>query len=396
LTGISFVEDGISPDIAIVADSMPANSPRIVIRDGKTFVGQGDSLAAALESDPIAEISRRLCLTLKTGPYAATKIAPSPSTEPTLSEIISGFLKVLHAADLTGDDAGVKFHLEGARFKVAVTHDIDIVRRSIRGSVRLLFNRHVPGGLGGLADAVRATLRGSPNPYDRIGEWLQSESRLGLESTWFAFAGPRQHKSDPVYELDAIAKDLKAISTCDAELALHSGIGCFAGRELGRSKADLEGAAGAVVSGVRPHYLSAFYPDYWSAAAREGFAYSSGLGFDEAIGFVDGVDLPILPFDRAADRPIGIVEIPIAIMDCGLVATGADALNHGRALIERCAKNGSVVVLDWHERTLYQRDYPGWAGLFIELIDHARSLGAHFATMSEIARTIRQRYEECS
>ena len=73
------------------------------------------------------------------------------------------------------------------------------------------------------------------------------------------------------------------------------------------------------MGGVRPHYLSVSLPEYWRKSAELGFEYSSCLGFDEEIGFYRGIDLPFMPFDADNDTPLEIVEIPIAVMDCGLI-----------------------------------------------------------------------------
>ncbi len=130
---------------------------------------------------------------------------------------------------------------------------------------------------------------------------------------------------------------------------------------------------GYKVLGIRPHYLSAYLPEFWQAAADIDFEYSSTLGFDDAIGYVRGIDLPFYPFDTTNERPLPILEIPIAIMDCGLIgssdANSPEIFSMGVKLIDRVAEGGGLIVLDWHQRTLYNRDYPGWGELFRKLIE---------------------------
>ena len=151
----------------------------------------------------------------------------------------------------------------------------------------------------------------------------------------------------------------------------------------------LEAATQTNLMGLRPHYLSAFYPEYWQAAAGAGFTYSSALGFDQDIGFWDGIDLPYYPFDQSNDKAIDLLEIPIAIMDCGLIgeqsAESEKALERAMRLIDQASATGGLIVLDWHQRTFYNRDYPGWRELFTKIVRYGKGKGAQFYRLEEIA-----------
>jgi hypothetical protein len=276
---------------------------------------------------------------------------------------------------------------------VAVTHDVDILRRTILGGLRLWVNGHLPGGLKAVTDSIKWRLGLGSNPYDCFAKWWQLEDSRGLKSTYFIFAGARQHNYDPVYELSWIPFD----KIPGREIALHSSIGCYMGQGLCEPKNQLELKSNSPIRGLRPHYLSAFMPEYWQAAFDSGFEYSSSLGFDDAIGFVRGIDLPFYSFDLGADRHIPILEIPIAIMDCGLIGP-SDALSDktaasGIRLMEKVAKSGGLIVLDWHQRTLYNPDYPGWGALFEKLIDFAVASDANFMSLEEINSLMRSRFD---
>jgi hypothetical protein len=146
---------------------------------------------------------------------------------------------------------------------------------------------------------------------------------------------------------------------------------------------------------LRPHYLSAHFPDYWRSAARCGFSYSSCLGHDDAIGHFDGIDLPFVPFDKENNTVIDLVEIPLTIMDCGLIldeaADSDDVISRGKDLIDTAVKSGGMIVLDWHQRTLYNPDYPGWGELFRRITDYALREGAYSATMEQISSLLKDR-----
>ncbi len=278
---------------------------------------------------------------------------------------------------------------------MAVTHDVDIIRRSIRGSIRLLFKRDVPGGFKGLLDSVKSFLGLNGNPYDRIVDWIDFEKRNGLKSTFFVFPGNRENKNDPKYRPNQLGKSIKYIQENGFELALHSGIECYRGDNIKESRKILSQSSGLSISGVRPHYLSASLPEYWRAAAESSIEYASCLGFDSRIGFYRGIDVPFIPFNIDNDTALDIVEIPLAIMDCGLIeyhgASYAESSEKAKKLISRVKDARGILVLDWHQRTMYNADYPGWAKIFSDLIDHARNEGAYFTTLRETARLLKSK-----
>lgn len=314
-----------------------------------------------------------------------------------LSEMVRTIVASLRDSKLISSDRqAINMWPEGKSFGAVVTHDIDIARRSIGGSLRLLFKKEPAGGFRGLLDSLKSTLGGGLNPYDKIPQWVEFEENLGITgSTYFVFAGDRRHPDDPKYRLDDMAESLTNISKGGCEVALHSGIGYQDGlglKECGRS---LERITGRGVPGVRPHYLKANIPAYWRNAEDSGFSYSSCLGFDDRAGYFCGIDLPFVPFDAEKDEALGIVEIPIAIMDCGVIGDGSaiseETVAKGTDIIDGAADSGGLVVFDWHQRTLYDPDYPGWGELLSRLIKYAKTRGAYFGRMSDIASMTKYR-----
>jgi peptidoglycan/xylan/chitin deacetylase (PgdA/CDA1 family) len=285
-----------------------------------------------------------------------------------------------------------------SKFALVVTHDIDIPRRTLAGGLKLLYKGELPGGFGALFDSLKSTARLSANPYDAISQWIELEKDLDIKSTFFIFDGVRRHHLDPKYKPEVVA--LEKLRQADSEIALHSGIECFSGNGLAQAKSRLEQASQKDLKGLRPHYLSAYYPEYWQAASNAGFTYSSALGFDQDIGFWDGIDLPIYPFDRLDDNAIDLLEIPIAIMDCGLIgdqpADSEKVLERAMRLIDQTAATSGLIVLDWHQRTFYNRDYPGWRELFTKIVRYGKGKGAHFYRLDELTDLFDKQFREQS
>jgi hypothetical protein len=374
ITGIQFNPDDRSPLISNTAD----------FKTSKYII--------PTDNDEIAAIASRLSLSLKMGPYSNDRHAPS--NEPLISEIVSSFCNKLKQAGIVPERQPViSLWPEKSCFGLAVTHDVDILRRTILGGLRLWVNGHLPGGMNAVFDSVKWRMGLNLNPYNCLAKWQKMENEIGLNSTYFIFAGRRQHNFDPVYNLSWLPFE----NIPNRAISLHSSIGCYMGQGLCEPKNQLESISKAKIAGIRPHYLSAFMPEFWQAAYDSGFEYSSSLGFDDAIGYMHGIDLPFYPFDTASDKPIPILEIPIAIMDCGLIGnsdTSDEAvLARGIGLLERVARSGGLIVLDWHQRTLYNRDYPGWGALFEKLVMESRARRAYFATLEEINGIMKSRIE---
>jgi len=400
LTGIIFKPDCSEPDIYSGSENAP-DSARVILGNSKgrspdDSRGSGTD-RVILKNDPVGEILKRISPETIIGPFAAKEPAAYPD-DSTISGLIGGFMKAMIQTGLVPAGArSIDIWPGNRRFGAVLTHDIDITRRSIHGSLRLLFEKSPPGRARGLWDALKwAAGRGS-NPYDRIGAWIEIEKDLGVVSTFFAYAGPRNHPDDPKYNIGDLADSLGRVSGYGFEVALHTGINSYEGRFIDQSKNTLEGAAKMKVTGARPHYLSASLPSYWHKAVESGMLYTSCLGFDDRAGYYDGIDLPFVPFDKSIDAPIDIIEIPIAIMDCGLIGGDADSdetARRGKAIIDKAAASGGLVVLDWHQRTLYEPDYPGWGKLFLKLLHYMIEKEAYIGRMDAVAALLRGRLAE--
>ena len=402
LGNFRFVEDRDKPDVwggtsKTIPDSAKVILSKKIDSDQPSFFDeQSTDRKIYLKTDPIERIFRKLSLKTVTGPYGAGDRRPVNDPGESLASITGQFYNQLESAGLSGDGSpGIPLWPNGGRFAVAVTHDVDITKRSLKGSMKLLFKRDVPGGFKGLCDSVLSVVGVSKNPYNGIGDWLDYEGKAGIKSTFFIFSGVRSHPNDPKYGPGEHADFIRLITDTGSDIGLHSGIESLKGDGLRESGEILRKITGAEIKGIRPHYLSAAFPEYWRAASEIGFQFSSSLGFDKEIGFFNGIDLPIVPFDTDADEPLSIVEIPISIMDCGLIGDRGErlsnAIENGKKMIENVKSNGGILVMDWHQRTMYRPDYPGWPEVLFELIDYARNEGACFLTLQEAAGLLKDR-----
>ena len=357
---------------------------------------QSDSIAGdalILYHDPINLLLQKLSAKISRGPFAEHKnLHDKPTSGSSISQIINLFINDLKKAGLIPEYyKSLAIWPEKSKFGVSVTHDVDIIRRSVAGSLKLMFKQNINGKFQGLADSIRSAIGDAPNPYGRIGEWIRLEKELNIRSTYFIFAGERLFQNDPKYPLPWLSDSISMLKDSGFEIALHNSAGGFNGNGIEKAKLLLAEFAGTEIWGIRPHYLSFNSVNYWDKIHGLGFKYSSCLGFDDDIGYIDGIDLPMMPFDTNRDRPLGIIEIPLAIMDCGLIGQNLSAIEiveRGVQLIDSTAAQNGLVVFDWHQRSLYEPEFPGWKDVFLKLIDHCRKNGGAIMTMREIADKI--------
>jgi glycosyltransferase involved in cell wall biosynthesis len=260
------------------------------------------------------------------------------------------------------------------RWGVALTHDIDRLRRRTPRGLAGIARRRGPRGLA-------ASLAG-PDPWDNLPDLLETTWRRGLRSTVFLI-GRNRHRLDGtprrVYERER-PHLAAAVRAAGGEVALH---GSFAAAEdpaaLAAELASLRAEAGPV-EGVRFHYLRFRYHESPRALERAGVAYDSSLAFSEAPGFAAGIARPFRPWLMGEERPARLTLLPLAVMDTALhsrLGLGADAARE-RALevLERVRRAGGRAALLWHNTYLADDRAPGYGTLWGDLLDELARRGA--------------------
>ena len=291
----------------------------------------------------------------------------------------------------------------GARFALALTHDVDTpwrwTRIGVLGAAARL-KRHVRTGRSGAAlrearalSAVPAhkLRRTDPNwSFERI---LRVEAARGARSTFFVMAGHR-HPADgaapEAYER-LRPRLVELLQAGGAEVGLH---GSYTAAEnesaLAAEKEELETLAGPV-RGHRYHYLRVDPHRNLAPLERLGFAYDSSLGFADAPGFRAGIAHPFRPWDVERDRPLDLVQIPLAAMDVtfseeqylGLPASEAE--RRLIALVDWAAEHGGGFAVLWHTDRYDPATSRGWDRLYLRLLEAVRARGGVCLSAGQLA-----------
>ena len=297
----------------------------------------------------------------------------------------------------------------GARFAVALTHDVDRpwrwTGRGIRNAAGRLRARALAGEgrealreARGLAAVPVHRLRGT-DPNWRFGRIAEVEGARGSSSTHFVLAG-HGHREDgfapEVYDR-LRSRLVETLLDAGAEIGLHGSY--LSARDPLRLEAErdaLQALAGPL-AGQRYHFLRIDPHVNLAPLAGLGFGYDCTLGFADAPGFRAGVMQPFRPWSEELGAPLPLVEIPLALMDTtlaepqylGLSAAQAEARALG--LLDLAAERGGGFALLWHTNRFDPPTAAGWDRLYARILDGVLERGGVCLTAGELAAEAAER-----
>lgn len=297
--------------------------------------------------------------------------------------------------------------VDGAGFAVALTLDVDSVRRwtriGVRGAAARLKNEALAGRgraaareASGLALAPIHRVRGT-DPNWRFDKIVANANRRGARgSTFFVLGGHRDPHDGAAPETYARLRPrlVETLRSVGAEVGLH---GSYTAADDAAALLDerrVLAAAGAEPTGQRFHYLRVDPNRNLAAVASAGFGYDTSLGFPDAIGFRAGIARPFRPWDGDHDRPLDLVEVPLAVMDVTLAErrylglTPRAAWPRLAALLDWAAANAAAFAILWHPDRFDPPTSGGWDRLFYRVIEAVRERGGVCTSANELAALV--------
>lgn len=291
------------------------------------------------------------------------------------------------AADGCGGDG--EAGAAGPGFAVALTHDVDNLwrwtrrgfaasgYRSLRG-LRRLDLRPLAREAADVAHWLTHHLPRRTDPYWTFPQMLAGEDARGVDSTFFVIARHthRRDGNQPDVYRRRIPEVLSLLRRAGREVALHGNDGDRLGvSPLSDDREDLRARARDDVRGVRYHYLRCLYHETLPFVDAAGLDYDSSLAFAEHEGFRCGTALPFHPYLLAEERPLRLVELPLAIMDTTLhqpqyrALTAPAAEEAARAVLDRVRASGGAVAVLWHNMRFDRRAAEGYDEVYWRLVD---------------------------
>lgn len=279
----------------------------------------------------------------------------------------------------------------GAGQAVALTHDLDnLWRWTARGFAAAGYRsaravRHGNGTalrreLGDLGDWLTRHLPRRTDPFWTFPQILGGEDARGVTSTFFIIAR-HTHRTDgnqPETYRKRIPQALALLQRHGREIGLHGNDSDRLGLDpLSDDRSLLARRARAEVHGIRYHYLRCLYHETLPLLEQARFSYDSSLAFAEHEGFRCGCAFPFRPYHLGEERPLDLVELPLAVMDGtlqephyrGLDAAGAERA--ATAVLDRVGRSGGAVSILWHNNRFDRRAARGYDGVYWRLVDRA-------------------------
>jgi hypothetical protein len=305
----------------------------------------------------------------------------------------------------------------GHEFAVCLTHDVDFVGirrhrfdhtmwgflyRSTAGAARNLIRRRI--SIGRLLKTWRAA---ATLPLVHLGwakdfwepfDWYLRVER-GLPATYFLIpfkrrsgervVGSAASRRASAYDIGDVPSAAGALIDAGCEIGVHA-IDAWHSVEKGRDElARIAAVTGDTDVGVRTHWLlrDERTPRVMDEA---GFAYDSGAGYNETVGFRNGT--------AQVFRPLGarrLLELPLHVQDGALFyprrldLSEPEAAAKCDALIGWTRRLGGVLTVLWHDRSHAPERF--WGGFYVGLLERLRSRTPWFGTAGQIVDWYRRR-----
>jgi hypothetical protein len=218
---------------------------------------------------------------------------------------------------------------EGTHF-VINTHDVDILPAGYFGSIQRLAKYALislmvfksPKLAAVQVGKVFSMAAGGINPLDQTPNLLRKEMRNDVGATYF-FIPRRQHRRDANYGITdpAVRTLMEFVKQQGMEVALHGSY---------KSLDCLDGLASEFnclreqelrPQGNRQHWLRFTLEKLIPAVELSGALYDSSIGWNH-LGFRAGACFPYPPYNFEYERPASFLEIPLVVMEQGLVTGG--------------------------------------------------------------------------
>lgn len=279
-----------------------------------------------------------------------------------------------------------------------LSHDVDQIHD--RGVYRTLGDvnhlRRVLAGneAGDAGECARRIARSLFNPKDLRRQFesiLRIEEAHGWRSTFFFLEGARWSPYGARYSLeDQRVRDLgSTLLGAGCEIGVHGGWYDLDDAEGYRRSADRgENAFGVRPTGIRNHFLRFTGVATWKAQREAGFEYDSTWGWTDRIGHRDGRMHPFEPVDPESEKSLGLVVLPLSVMDTALFRggrlAGAAAVEAVVSVALETARAGGLLTLLWHNNYFDEPEYSGWQETYREVLRRLAELRPWCATGSEI------------
>lgn len=171
------------------------------------------------------------------------------------------------------------------------------------------------------------------------------------------------------------------------EIGLHGSYNSYNDEELLKHERDLlVEIVGHEIIGVRQHYLN-ISDKTWSYQKQVGFKYDASFGYNNEVGFKNNRISPFSPFgDEFYVFPLPLMDICFMSLD--------DRWFRFEQLLDVCEKDNGFLVVNFHQNTFHNIDFPGFKDAYISIIEKCIERGSEFLTLAEAYHQVLRRNDQ--
>jgi peptidoglycan/xylan/chitin deacetylase (PgdA/CDA1 family) len=273
----------------------------------------------------------------------------------------------------------------GKTFNVCLSHDVDRISKTFQ-FVTHFFKSLFRKELSLAAYQLKSVFQ--KKQYWGFDKIIELENKLQVKSTFFFLNetypfNPLNLKSWRLslgyYDLfsEKVQAVMRKLDSLGWEIGLHGSYCSFENIVLLRKeKLDMESILGHSIMGVRQHYLN-LNDKTWEIQAEAGFMYDASFGFTRDIGFKDE---KYWAFKPTLNQKFYVV--PLSIMDSCLMIK-KNYFQEALKLIDLAQEKQACLVLNWHQRTFNEKEFPGYAKAYIQIIEECKKRDSKFMTIGE-------------
>ncbi len=273
--------------------------------------------------------------------------------------------------------------------KVAITHDIDRITKTyqyLTHSVRALKHRnlkHIEYNIKNISNWKRE--------YWNFEIIMEVESKYSIKSTFFFLNEPVTYNifnyknfihSYGRYKINnkRVKEIIRTLDENGWEIGVHGSFSSYKSKELLKDqKMELEDILGKKVKGIRQHYLNLDLQKTWEYQSESGFLYDSSWGLTRGIGFKGNRKKPFRPLNN------DFIVFPLTIMDYCFMGETENWEKFTKICNDIESQDG-ILVINWHNCSFNENDYPGSKDAFEEMISRCISRGAVIKRLNEFLK----------
>ncbi len=279
-------------------------------------------------------------------------------------------------------------------FTICLSHDIDEVTSAWKHRIRIsLQNKKIRKSISQFINHCISPFQ----PWKNIEDIIDIESKYGVKSTFFFLTNDNKvgeiKNADYSLTNNYINSSIKKIISNNSEIGLH---GSYRTHDIEKEfMGDLNQLSSRInnpILGNRFHFLQWDMSKTPSIIEQSGLEYDTSLGFQEQIGFRNGICNPFYLYDFENDTPYNFLEIPLTIMDCSLAfenymgVSVSEAKIEANSMINEVEKWNGTLVFNWHNTFISEYLNPEWRIFYSNLLVQIDKNKFNTTTLGAVAK----------